>query len=155
MVTIDLPCAIVEKTREIFETMLFLPLSAQNPLTEKMFQFQDSVSAMLGFSGDLKGMLTVHCPQNVACEITSGLLGMEVGEVDEDVKDAIGELCNMVLGGLKDQFVGQELNINLAVPTVLAGRTYSIKNFAQEQWAAVPFALEAGEFIVELKYKES
>jgi hypothetical protein len=35
---------------------------------------------MLGLAGDLRGMLAVHWPKDLAAEITTRLLGEDVGE---------------------------------------------------------------------------
>ena len=49
-------------------------------------------------------MVAVHCPGVTARNITSSFLGVDVEELDEDVKDAIGEITNMVAGNLKVSF---------------------------------------------------
>ena len=98
-------------------------------------------------------MLTIHCPEDVAFAITSSLLGVDVDEVDADVKDTIGEMANMVLGGIKDGFTEQGIEINLAVPTILAGRSYRVSGMDDAMWTTVPFYLDEGEFLVELKLK--
>jgi len=152
-VDLDLQQQIIDSTQSIFDTMLMMPLTPGIALPEKIYNFQKSISGMLGFAGEVQGMLTIHCPQEVAFAITSALLGVDVEEVDEEVKDTIGELANMVLGGIKDGFVEQEIQINLAIPTVLAGRSYRISGMDDALWTTVPFYLDEGEFLVELKLK--
>lgn len=149
----DLQQNIIDATQNVFDTMLMLPITSGEPLADKVYQFKDSVSGMLGFSGDIQGMLTIHCPQKVAFAITEQLLGMSVASVDEDVKDTIGEMANMILGGIKDAFLHQGTDINLAIPTVMAGRSYQVKGVDYASWTTVPFCLNDGEFLVELKLK--
>ena len=50
---------------------------------------------VIGLAGTHKGVLAIHIPNKVAMAITSSFLGMEVDEINEDVKDAVGELANM------------------------------------------------------------
>lgn len=149
----DLQQQIIDATQEVFDTMLMLPITSGMALADKVYKFNASVSGMLGFSGDIQGMLTIHCPQNVAFMITEQLLGMSVDSVDEDVKDTIGEMANMVLGGIKDTFLNQGIDISLAIPTVMAGRSYQVKGVDYASWTTVPFYLDDGEFLVELKLK--
>ena len=149
----DLQQEIIDATKDVFDTMLMLPITSGVALSDKVYQFKDSVSGMLGFSGDIQGMLTIHCPQNVAFTITEGLLGMSVESVDEDVKDTIGEMANMILGGIKDTFLNQGTDISLAIPTVMAGRSYQVKGVDYASWTTVPFFLDDDEFLVELKLK--
>jgi chemotaxis protein CheX len=149
----DLQQLIIDSTQDVFDTMLMLPITPGETLADKVYQFKESVSGMLGFSGDIQGMLTIHCPQNVAFTITEQLLGMSVDSVDEDVKDTIGEMANMVLGGIKDAFLNLGTDISLAIPTVMAGRSYQVKGVDYASWTTVPFYLDSGEFLVELKLK--
>lgn len=150
---LDLQQQIIDGTQAVFDTMLMMSITPGLTLSEKVYTFQKSISGMLGFAGDVQGMLTIHCPQEVAFAITSALLGVDVDEVDADVKDTVGELANMILGGIKDGFVEQGVQINLAIPTVLAGRSYRISGMDDALWTTVPFYLDEGEFLVELKLK--
>ncbi len=150
---LDLQKQIIDSTQAVFDTMLMMPITPGISLSEKVYSFTSSISGMLGFAGEVQGMLTIHCPQEIGFAITSTLLGVDVDEVDEDVKDTIGEMANMILGGIKDGFVDQGIQINLAVPTVLAGRSYRISGMDDALWTTVPFYLDEGEFLVELKLK--
>lgn len=150
---LDLQQQIIDSTQLLFDTMLMMPLTPGITLSEKVYSFQSSISGMLGFAGEIQGMLTIHCPEDVAFAITSALLGIDVDEVDADVKDTIGEMANMVLGGIKDGFTEQGIEINLAVPTILAGRSYRVSGMDDAMWTTVPFYLDEGEFLVELKLK--
>lgn len=150
---LDLQQQIIDSTQAVFDTMLMMSLTPGISLTEKVYKFQDSISGMLGFAGEIQGMLTIHCPQDVAFAITSTLIGLDVDEVDDDVKDTVGEMANMILGGIKDGFIEQGVQINLAVPTILAGRSYRVSGMDDALWTTVPFYLDEGEFLVELKLK--
>jgi len=149
----ELQQVIVKATRDVFDTMIPMPLSPGAPATEKVQSFHCHVSGILGFSGDLRGMLTIHCPNEVAMAITTSFLGMETEEINADVIDAIGELANMVTGGIKEAFSEKDQEIKLSIPTVVAGKSYNINNLADADWVIIPFTIEKGTFLVELKIK--
>lgn len=144
---------ITDAVTDVFSTMLMMEVTPHPPSSDSLLSVPAGASGMLGFSGDVAGMLTIHCPQAVALSITSGFLGMEVAEVDEDVKDAISELVNMVTGGLKDSLAKQQRDIKLAIPTTIAGRSFRITSKSDVGQLCLPFDIEAGRFYVELKYK--
>jgi len=148
---VDLKSKLIASTQEIFSTMLMLEATPaeQNPQAA----FTSNISGMLGVSGDLTGMLAVHCPQAVATGITGAFLGIEVASIDEDVKDAIGELVNMITGGVKDAFGREGLNVKLAVPTTIAGRSFRIDCQGAAGREIVAFTVPEGTFLVEMKYK--
>lgn len=143
---------IVDATIDVFSTMIMLDAVAGAPLTEKQTVFGNSVSALLGLSGGLKGMLCIHCPEQGARAITANLLGMEVEELNEDVNDAMGELANMVAGGLKTKLSPTGKSLELSIPTAIAGTSYSVNSLAAADSVTVPFSVEDWRFLVELRY---
>jgi len=149
---VDFSEAIIDATSDIFSTMIMLEAIPGSPLTEKMLSFHESISGILGFSGDIKGMLRIHCPDRVAMAITGSLLGMEVNQIDDDVNDAIGEIANMVAGGLKVNLAKDNKNIDLSIPTAIGGKAYTVHSMASAERITVPFALETGQMLVELEF---
>ncbi len=148
----DLSAAIIDSTSDVFSTMIPLDAIPGSPITEKMLSFHESITGMLGFSGDIKGMLRLHCPSMVALAITGSLLGMEVEQIDDDVHDAIGELANMVAGGLKVNLAEHNKNIELSIPTAIGGISYTIHGLASAERITIPFALKTGQMLVELEF---
>jgi chemotaxis protein CheX len=85
------------------------------------------MTAMLGFAGRLSGFLCLHVNQDVACSLASGLLGMQLDHVDDTVCDAMGEISNMLAGGLKTHLSHNGEAFKLAIPSVIQGREYSTR----------------------------
>ena len=148
----DFTAHIVSATTDVFNTMILLEATSGEPLSEKTTVFGNSVSALLGLSGDLKGMLCIHCPEQGARAITANLLGIDVDELNEDVNDAMGELANMVAGGLKVQLTAAGKALELSIPTAIAGASYSVNGLASAESVTVPFTVEDWQFLVELRY---
>jgi chemotaxis protein CheX len=143
---------IIDATTDVFSTMLMMDLVAGDPIDGKGGEISSNITSMLGLGGDIRGMLAVHCPAMVAMAITGGFLGMDVDEVNEDVKDAIGEVANMVAGNMKVAFAGDDLKVELAIPTSIVGESYRVGGMLGARRVAVPFSMERGQFLVELKY---
>ena len=143
---------IIGATTDVFSTMLTMDLVVGDPVEGAGGEVESNITAMLGRGGDIRGMLAVHCPAAVAMAITGGFLGMDVDELNEDVKDAIGEIANMVAGNLKVAFAGYDLKLELAIPTSIIGQSYRVGGMLGAKRVAVPFAMENGQFLVELKY---
>lgn len=145
----DLNKSISQATQEIFQTMLMMEANPGQALTERDNGFVDSVSAIVGMAGTSKGMLAIHIPESTALVITSSFLMMEVSEVDEDVKDAIGELANMVAGSIKADLTEQGQDFKLSIPSVVCGAEYEIDCLADSDGVIMPFSIDGGEFLVE------
>jgi chemotaxis protein CheX len=148
----DIGQDIISATTDVFSTMLMIDLVAGDPVEGSGEGLASNITSMLGLGGEIRGMLAVHCPALVAKAITSGFLGMDVDELNEDVKDAIGEIANMVAGNLKIAFAGYDLKIELAIPTSIVGESYRVGGMLGAKRVAVPFDMGNGQFLVELKY---
>ena len=145
--------AIIDGTEEVFTTMLMVELETGTPVKGLGGDVESNITSMLGLGGkDIRGMLAVHCPEVVAKDITGTFLGMEVKELDADVKDAIGEIANMIAGTLKISFQEHGKNIELAIPTTVVGKSFRTAGMSKAERIAVPFTMNGSTFLVELKY---
>jgi len=151
---VDLSNSISQATQEIFQTMLMMEASPGQALTERSNKFSNSVSAIVGMAGPSKAMLAIHLPEPTALAVTSSFLMMEVEEVDEDVKDAIGELANMVAGSIKTDLNEQGMEFKLSIPSVICGEEYEIDCLADSEGAIMPFAIDGGDFLVEFQLQK-
>lgn len=148
----ELAKKIVETTEEIFNTMIFMEVSADVPLEPGKQNLGCHISAMIGLSGGFSAMLSLHCPKTVGLAISGAMLDMEIKEIDADVKDALGEIANMVAGGLKERFAAEDITLELAIPTAISGKSYTIASPTRSNRVIIPFNIEAGQFFIEIKY---
>lgn len=148
----DFAKKIIKSTEEIFNTMIFMEISATDPLTDGKTVLDCHISAMIGLSGDFSSMLAIHCPGKVGMAITGEMLGMEVEQVDDDVKDTLGEISNMIAGGLKEAFAAENVNLELSIPTTVTGKSYTVSSPTRSNRVIIPFDVEQGRFFVEIKY---
>ena len=143
---------IIKTTEEIFNTMIFMEISPGEPLADEKREISCHVSAMIGLTGDFSGMLSIHCPGPVGLAITGAMLGMDLEEISADVKDALGEIANMMAGGLKEAFAAENIALEIAIPTAISGKSYTISSPSGSGRVIIPFKVEQGQFFVEMKY---
>jgi chemotaxis protein CheX len=77
---------------------------------------------------------------------------MVVDDLDDDVKDAIGEIANMVAGNLKVSYAKININIELAIPTSIVGESFHVSGVADANRIIVPLKMADETFWVELMY---
>jgi chemotaxis protein CheX len=85
------------------------------------------LSAIIGFGGKFSGFLALHLSAETACKIAEGLLGMPFDKVDDTVCDAVGEVANMLAGGLKKNVSRTEELFKLSIPSIIDGNEYSTR----------------------------
>ena len=86
----------------------------------------DERTAVIGFSGALRGSCQVRMSTEAARSVASAMLGGIPVEDDDSVDDALGEVCNMLAGGWKDGIPALSSNCSLSPPTVISGRDYKV-----------------------------
>jgi chemotaxis protein CheX len=92
----------------------------------------ESVTAVVGFGGLLSGACVFSCGSRAALKIAAQLAGMEFNGIDDTVKDAMGEICNMLAGAWKGKVPELAANCGLSVPAVITGRDYRLHVQAPE-----------------------
>jgi len=151
---VDLAPNICAATVEIFQSMLMTEVLPELPLSEHHRRYCCSVSGMVGMAGLYRGMVAIHAPNTVAKVITSNFLGMEIEEVNSDVKDAFGELANMLAGSVKTMLSSGGKDIQLSIPSSICGQEYHVHWPPGSNGVMIPFNMAEGTFLVELQLQK-
>lgn len=116
--------------KEVFQTMF----DGSCELVEKGAAdgHPESVTAVVGFGGLLSGACVFRSDTATALRIAGRMTGMEFTELDDTVKDAYGEICNMLAGAWKGRVPNLAGHCGLSVPAVISGRDYDIHVQAPE-----------------------
>lgn len=145
---------IIESTQEIFSSMIMLDVAAGAPFEREDKPLSNSISGIIGLAGAKKGLLAIHLPDAAALAVTTAFLGMEVTEIDEDVRDAVGELANMLGGSLKAVLDPNGSEVQLSMPSAVHGEEYSVDCLANAATISVPFNFDDHNFVVELQLRQ-
>lgn len=142
---------IIESTIEIFTGMVMMEISVAGESIKKLGPLKQSITGMVGLAGTHKGILAVHFPKQIALDVTSSFLGMDVEEMNEDVQDAIGEIANMLGGNLKTILSDRGKDIQLSLPSTISGDAYNFSSQADTEQLIIPFQAPSGIFYVEVE----
>jgi len=134
--------------------MLMIEVTPEPPIVERIAPFQSSVSGMVGIAGAYKGILVIHAPDVVAMNLTSIFLGMDVAEVDDDVRDAMGELANMLGGSIKQVISPGGKDVSLSIPSAVCGKEYFFELQSKNGRGLIPFTFDGGKFLIEWQIQE-
>ncbi len=134
-------------TREVFEIMLSHKLHKVEAPTFFPLEF----TGMVGLAGRLCGVLSLRCETRSATLMASKMLGIQPGDVGEQVWDAIGEIANMIAGNFKNKLAGMGDSCMLSVPTVITGSDYSCHSLADSGRIEVRFLFEEMPICVDLE----
>jgi chemotaxis protein CheX len=114
---------------EVFQMMLGVTCKR---VSDQLTEEPESVTAVVGFGGALSGACVFKCGSMAARKIAAHMTGMEFEEIDDVVKDGIGEICNMLAGAWKGKVPNLAANCGLSVPAVITGSNYRLHVQAPE-----------------------
>jgi len=116
--------ALQDSIKDAFSTTL----SVEVELIEEGLAVQEEnrIASTIGFTGTIEGNLTFCLSDKSACDVVSKMIGMDFEEVDNDVCDGVGELNNMVIGGVKMRITEINQNFEIGVPTIIKGSELEI-----------------------------
>jgi len=143
----------LEGTVNVLKTMAFLEPRAGKPYVKKDSLARGDISGIIGLTGKVRGSLALSFTQPCILKIVSNMLGEEIKEINGDIKDAVGELTNMVSGVARKKLEGMGLVISAAIPTVVSGKDHSIVHVLGGPSIIIPFEIDEGTFVVDVCLK--
>ena len=144
----------VESAENVFTTMLNMSVKWQRSYVKQGYDAFAEISAVMGTAeGGVEGLLVVSMPPAVVLKAAGGFLGMEVTEIDSDVKECIGEFLNMVAGGAKAKLEGTPYFFKMSIPTVVIGKEMQIHPKPSHCCTVAELSLDGELFVVEVSMK--
>ncbi len=140
---VDLVGPFIRSSCEVFRTMLTCDCQpgAIRPVADGHQMY--AVTSVIGLSGCLSGAISISVPRPVAIAILGRMTGIEAPEVDDFVRDAVGEIANMI-GGTGKKELAAHYELQLGLPQVIVGEDYKVYSprWARHYW--LPLECELG-----------
>ena len=126
--------------QEIFGTMLSTQVQPTEP--ESQVSPAHPVIGAVQFSGPWKGAILIECQPEQAYHFTSQLMSIDPPcSIDDDVRDAMAEITNMVAGNLKPLLPPDTV---LSSPSVVEGASYTFRLMGPSHQAEMWFDSDQG-----------
>lgn len=145
--------AFIEATQNVFQTMVHQAVSCGKPLPGRLPHLDNDVSAIIGMTGDVVGTVVLSLPAATASKIVELFVGSPIDIKNDDFADAVGELVNMICGGAKAKFGGQEIRISC--PSVVIGQGHSVQQPSDSVCISIPCESSCGGFSVDVSMKKA
>lgn len=140
----------IEATTHVLLSMAFTKSKAGNPYLKKDNIARGDVTGIVGLIGEARGTISVSFTEDCILNIVSNMFGEEITEINDEVKDAVGEILNIVSGQARQKLEGLGRVLKGAIPTVISGKDHCITHITKQPIVAVPFESEKGSFTIEI-----
>lgn len=145
--------AFVQSAKEVFETMVFMPLAAGKESPKAKGWPSGYISGTISLTNeDFSGNASLILSLPLATRVFRSMMGMDDSAPvnSQEINDVVGELTNMVAGGAKSKLQEQNVHFKIGLPTVVVGENHHIEPPKNVETLVVPLAIPEGEFFLEL-----
>ncbi len=144
----------IEATINTLEMMTGHTPSRLNPFLKEGRDAQGDVTGMIGFAAkNIVGSVAITFPEKTALALYNDMTGEDVGNINRNVQDSIGELANIIAGGAKTVLAEQNLSYHISIPTVIVGKNHSVEHRANTPVVVIPFEINNNQIILEVAMK--
>ncbi|HPI92991.1 MAG TPA: chemotaxis protein CheX [Deltaproteobacteria bacterium] len=144
----------IEATLHVLSSLAFTSAAAGKPFLKKDQMASGDVSGIVGLSGEARGTLSVSFSEQCILSIVGNMFGEPVPNINDEVKDAVGEILNIVSGQARQKLEASGRVLKGAIPTVITGKNHTISHITKQPIIAIPFETDNGNFTIEVCIEE-
>ena len=140
---------------KVLTTMAFTEPKPGKPFLRKPDEtLSGDVAGVVGVTGGMSGSMALSFSKEAILHIVSSMFGESFTEVNGEVRDAVGELSNMICGDAHGALDEQGCSITAAVPTVVMGPNLQISHMTKNPSIVIPFTVDNdGKFYVDVCFE--
>jgi chemotaxis protein CheX len=140
----------LEGTISVLKTMAFVEPKAGKPYLKADSLAKGDISGIIGLTGSATGSLALSFSEAAILKIVSNMVGEDIKTMSDEIKDAVGEITNMISGVARKNLEADGFYIQAAIPTVVTGKNHSITHVSGGQSLIIPFEIAEGTFVVDV-----
>lgn len=127
------------------------------PVPGKPFMKKDKlstgdISGIIGLTGAKQGSVVVSFTKECVLKVVSGMMMQEYSEINDEVRDAVGEITNMISGDARKHLAELDLKFEAGIPTVVTGKGHEISHVPDGPCIVIPFKYDGLDFFVEASF---
>jgi CheY-specific phosphatase CheX len=144
--------AIIKATKETFEAVIGHPIKSSSPVDSLSNGGELDTSVLIRFAGKLSGTITLRCSKEMAAGLASNMMGIEIAPGSAGMKDAIGELLNMIMGASTSYMRICDTDFRLSAPATVIGddSPFDLMETQDTEIAHIPFFYEGNELCMDV-----
>ncbi|WP_449243299.1 chemotaxis protein CheX [Desulfovibrio sp.] len=150
---VELAKPFIKAAINVISTMAFITPQAGKPFVKKNNVAQGDVTGLVGLTGEKNGSVSLSFSRDCAVAIVKSMLGDDIGDIMSDVRDAVGEITNMVSGQARAGLAEKGMVFQGSTPSVIMGDGHTISHMAKTPIMAIPFHTEHGGFTIEFCFE--
>jgi chemotaxis protein CheX len=138
----------IESTIEAFEAVVGLPTKRTSIEVDRTGRITGELSAIIGITGNRTGTISLSMSHKLAARLLAEMVGAppETTSSEADIRDAIGELLNIIAGGAKNHLSRQGVSLSISLPVIISGGAHDIHAHRDDPCLAIGFQVAEEPF---------
>lgn len=130
--------------------MAMIEPKAGKPFVKKDATPSGDITAIVTFTGDKDGTLSLSFSKKCAIAMVKNMLGDDIADILKDAQDAVGEVTNMISGQARAGLTELGINLQGSTPRVFFGKPTEAPPPGPA--FAIPFDSSYGDFTLEFTF---
>ena len=144
----------IQAASEVLETELGAATARGTLRMEKSAVTTDEITALLGVTGAVAGVVLYSMSEETARGIVSRMLGQEFEQFDELAQSGIGELGNVITGRAGVLLADAGFPSNITPPALVVGKNTMVTTLDLNR-LVFPLDTEAGQLEIQVVLREA
>ena len=138
--------AFVSGVKETFSAMVEVSVRRKDAWIKEGYTMYGEVSGVIGLSGPTTGTCAVSLPAEFARYAIGKMLCLppDTAPANEEVRDGVGELINMIAGRAKTILSGSKYKFDINLPTIISGARHEVYQRKGTECLVILLETEAG-----------
>ncbi len=134
--------------------MAFVKPVPGKPYVVKGTLIGGDITGIIGLTGSKKGSVILSLSKKAALKIASSMLKEKFYYINTEIRDAIGELTNVIAGDARRALAEQGYKLEAGIPTVIVGQGQEIESITSGPILAIPFEVDGCQFVVNASFEK-
>lgn len=141
----------IDATIKVIETMAFITPKVGDICVWDNERTVGEVVGIIGLSNadeKIKGFMSIGFTEASIVQVVSSMLGEEFPAICDEVREAVGEIANMISGQMRQGLSAQGIKLQASLPSVVSGKDLIMEGSLKRPSIMVKFSVDKGPFEV-------
>ncbi len=137
----------IDAAVKVLETMAFVSPGVGETEAWQRDNIVSEIFGIVGLSNEnagIKGFLAVGFTKESICQVVNNMLGEEMHDIDDEVREAVGEIANMISGQARQKLSSIGVRLQASLPSVVGGKDITVNGSIESPFAVTRLHLDNG-----------
>jgi chemotaxis protein CheX len=146
----------ISALRNVLQTMASMESHSEKPYLKEGPLVSDGVIGFIHMDGEqLDCTMAISFGEGPILAIASAMLGEDIKVLDDEIIDLVGEITNMVTGGVKKDLWQAGYSFDLSQPEFHSAKDFTPPHLEGAKVIVIPFQSASGPFYLEAAMQDS